>query len=205
MQINVSCDPGTDQAAIALFVDERLRFVHLAKRPSKALSGPNAAKKYAQILGFEMVREVLGWLSSLERAHPLQDAPPGASLGIKRLTVEYQQIYMRGKARTKNPKDVLVLTLQGGLVIGGLGMMVDIDRTDAREPAAWKGQVPKDKMNGRVLEALHPEEHAVLAALGRLKHNHNILDAVGVGLEDLHRLRAAGPTGAASGPAGAAA
>lgn len=57
-------------------------------------------------------------------------------------------------------------------------------------PRTWKGTVPKPIHNKRVLAALTPEEVAVLPKRPRAKdHDHNLLDAIGLGLWKLGRLR----------------
>jgi hypothetical protein len=57
-------------------------------------------------------------------------------------------------------------------------------------PRTWKGTVPKDIHNKRVLAALSKEELAVLPKRPRAKdYDHNVLDAVGLGLWKLGRMR----------------
>lgn len=54
------------------------------------------------------------------------------------------------------------------------------------EARKWKGQVPKAVMGKRILKCLTEEE---LKVLGPLAKNHNVLDAVGIGLYHLGRLK----------------
>jgi hypothetical protein len=57
-------------------------------------------------------------------------------------------------------------------------------------PRTWKGTVPKDIHNKRVLAALNSEELKVLPKRPRAKDvDHNLLDAVGIGLWKLGRMR----------------
>ena len=57
-------------------------------------------------------------------------------------------------------------------------------------PRTWKGSVPKPIHNKRVLAALTPGELALLPRRPRAKdHDHNCVDAVGLGLWKLGRLR----------------
>jgi hypothetical protein len=59
-------------------------------------------------------------------------------------------------------------------------------------PHSWKGSVPKAVHNERVLRALRPEEVELLPRRPRSKKNpydHNMLDAVGIGLWKLGRMR----------------
>lgn len=56
-------------------------------------------------------------------------------------------------------------------------------------PRSWKGTVPKKIHNERVLAALTEEEVALLPLRPRAKdHDHNVLDAVGIGLWKLGRM-----------------
>lgn len=57
-------------------------------------------------------------------------------------------------------------------------------------PTTWKHSVPKKIHNRRVLAALAPAEVAILPKRPRAKdHDNNMLDAVGLGLWKLGRLR----------------
>ncbi len=57
-------------------------------------------------------------------------------------------------------------------------------------PRTWKGNVPKDIHNKRVLVALRRAELELLPLRPRAKdYDHNMLDAVGLGLWKLGRLR----------------
>lgn len=56
-------------------------------------------------------------------------------------------------------------------------------------PRTWKGSVPKDVHNKRVLAALTDEERALLPRRPRAKDfDHNLVDAVGLGLWKLGRM-----------------
>jgi len=56
-------------------------------------------------------------------------------------------------------------------------------------PRTWKGTVPKAIHNRRVLAALIDEERALLPRRPRAKdYDHNMVDAVGIGLWKLGRL-----------------
>lgn len=174
-------DPGTNQAGLSLFVDQQLVRAALIARPKDAPSGPNAAKKWAVALGLQMGRQILRWLSEFD-----QDTE---SAHLDELVMEYQQIYKGGASRTVNPKDVIVNTLQAGVVIGAACMIVQVKSSDVREPGRWKGQRKKNKTSPLIIERLSSSEIAVLDTLGRSKRNHNVLDAVGIGLAHNGRLR----------------
>lgn len=175
----ITLDPGTSSAGLACFFDTKLQAVFRAKRPSEARSGPGEGKRWALTLGRDLVDQAQKWL--VKYPH------------IDKWTVvsEYQQIYQSGTARTSNAKDVLVCTLQTGYFLGGVReTCCDYDVTCiAREPAKWKGQMKKDKMNQLTLHRLSPDEIDVLDTLKRAKRNPDVLDAVGIGLDHLRRLR----------------
>lgn len=57
-------------------------------------------------------------------------------------------------------------------------------------PRTWKGTVPKDIHNKRVLAALSADELKLLPKRPRARdYDHNVLDAVGIGLWKLGRMR----------------
>jgi hypothetical protein len=68
---------------------------------------------------------------------------------------------------------------------GGHGYVVDLVL-----PSTWKGSVPKRVMNDRVLSRLVEAERSLLPRRPRAgDYDHNMLDAVGIGLWKLGRLR----------------
>jgi hypothetical protein len=56
------------------------------------------------------------------------------------------------------------------------------------EPAAWKGMVPKETHQPRILATLSPEELALVMAVLPAGKRHNTVDAVGIGLYHLGRM-----------------
>jgi hypothetical protein len=62
-------------------------------------------------------------------------------------------------------------------------LAVEPENFRALYPSEWKGQVPKDVMNERVLKRLSVKEHEALVS-----SDHNTLDAVGIGLFHSGRL-----------------
>lgn len=51
-------------------------------------------------------------------------------------------------------------------------------------PHQWKGQLSKKMSNARTINALSPDEMEIL---GRWQKNHNVLDAIGIGLKEVGR------------------
>jgi hypothetical protein len=93
------------------------------------------------------------------------------------LVIEHPQVYARGPG---DPDDLLALALVVGgvLTLNGGGEIV--------RPAQWKGQVPKKIMSNRILKALTEEERLLTE---KVRNNHNVLDAIGVGLWKLKRFK----------------
>lgn len=104
---------------------------------------------------------------------------------------ERPQVYMSGAGG--DPDDVMQLAYVNGAVAGRLTTIHrprDL-RFKGYYARQWKGQVPKNIHHSRVREALDDDE------LGRLDSGldgvaaslrHNALDAVGLGLTQVHRL-----------------
>lgn len=94
--------------------------------------------------------------------------------------IERPRIYPKQKAR---PNDIITLALRAGECGGRFNSCGAV--VDYVEPHAWKGNVPKAVHHRRVLGALAPQERAILdgALVGIAKSKqHNVLDAVGLGL-----------------------
>jgi hypothetical protein len=101
---------------------------------------------------------------------------------------------IRSRMRQKgDPNDLLFLTLVNGAVWASVP-------TEKRTPVPvndWKGSVPKEIMRGR-LTGLWGDDPPLVTPTPKLTHeeleilglnpNHNVLDAVGIGLWALHRL-----------------
>lgn len=115
------------------------------------------------------------------------DGPAGTveSVGIwfglrpDQFAVERQRVYPGRQGRRTDPNDLLDLSL----VTGGLIYAFRQAKTKVIYPADWKGQTPKKVMNHRVFSRLTVEEQLALGT-----KNHNVLDAVGIGLYYLGRL-----------------
>ena len=88
-----------------------------------------------------------------------------------------------GKSKAST-KDLITLSLRAGVTAGKLEALTGVV-AEFLEPNRWKGgAVPKGVMNERVKSRLLPEE---LEALGS-KYDHNVLDAVGIGMYVCGRL-----------------
>lgn len=172
-------DPGTRSAGSALFMGEHLKRANLFKRPANAPTGPKESRKWAIKLGHQVVERALLDMSELA---PRQE-------WLVRVVVEFQQVYTKGKARTKNPKDVLVLTLQSGGIIMSMQRWLGegVTSWDLREPAQWKGNVKEDLKKERTQKVCTSEEYLCFEHLGRAKNNSDVWVAVGIGFGDVGR------------------
>lgn len=168
-------DPGTHKAGLVGLEGRELKRAAVVRRPSDAPSGPKEARKWAMLLADDIIWQIAEWLKG-------EDDPR------VRIVVEFQQIYTKGRARTKNPKDILVLTLQAGAVIMGLKQRgIHLTSWDLREPAVWKQNVNEQILKRRTRLKLSQEELAVFGTLGRSKDNPDVWVAAGIALHDVGR------------------
>lgn len=108
------------------------------------------------------------------------------------LIVERPMSYsLKGKRMLVNPNDLLQTDFRAGLLSGYyLGMGMDLE--EIRPPSLWKGQVPDDVILERVLEKTSDKERELIgeAKSARAKKlDHNMVDAIGMGLWRLNRWR----------------
>ena len=94
-----------------------------------------------------------------------------------RLIIEVPRIYPHSADQKGDLNDLLELAGVVGALTGVFSLVSFV------YPADWKGQLPKKVMNERVLKTLTLEEGNAL-----VHHDHNTLDAVGIGLHHLGRL-----------------
>ncbi len=102
-----------------------------------------------------------------------------------RAVVELPRIYPG--SRSGRPNDLVDLAAAAGIIGAVFGPVEFV------HPRTWKGTVPKEVMTRRILTRLTDEEHKVHdryeAARPRAKKpDHNVLDAIGVGLWKRGRL-----------------
>ena len=91
---------------------------------------------------------------------------------VDEVVAEFPKVYPY--ERRKSPNDLLPLAANVG-ACSALGELVLVT------PQEWKGQMPKDVCHRRILQALGEDE-----VIGT--KNHNVMDAVGIGLWYLGRL-----------------
>jgi hypothetical protein len=105
-----------------------------------------------------------------------------------RLVIEIPNAHeSKGKTRSKrDPQAIITLAITCGQWI----RHVSAKDTIRKFPSTWKGQVPKDLHNTRVLEALTDPERELVASCGAAKSKlNNVVDAVGLFLDDTGRMQ----------------
>ena len=103
------------------------------------------------------------------------------------LIIELPVIYPVGIGNA-DPNDLITLAVLVGEVLGRYKARAPGLDTVLVRPRAWKGNVPKPIHNRRVLAALSQKERALLPRRPRARNfDHNMLDAVGLGLYQLER------------------
>src|SRR3972149_4885609 len=99
------------------------------------------------------------------------------------MIIERPTGYGKGKS---DPDDLI-----RGALVAGAASMCCWEEGELRfvEPRTWKGQVPKEIHHRRVVAALSAAELARIAEIQPKSLQHNVLDAVGLGLWHLGRLK----------------
>lgn len=145
-------------------------------------------------LAFDPGKHVIGWASFVDDdlircgLHSPDHLATMAAPPEARILVEYQQIYTRGKSRTRNPADVLSVTIVAGRIVQAL-RPTRSETVELILPHAWKGGVDGDVMTRRIVSMLTPKECEILRATKVQKSLlHNVIDAIGLGLWSVGRL-----------------
>lgn len=112
------------------------------------------------------------------------EGPPGGWVGVD-LVCEMPQIYTYAKSKG-NPNGLLKLALQVGWA---QGWSPHWRECVLYVPRRWKGNVKKVIHNNRVMKALHPTERGEVVSRRGGKPNDNVIDAVGLGLFRVKRMR----------------
>jgi hypothetical protein len=98
--------------------------------------------------------------------------------------LEMPRIYPYQKAE---PNRILSLAVKTGMALAAMRHgKVNVDLVN---PHDWKGTVPKKIHNQRVLNALTEKEKELLEKIQPASKRHNVIDAIGLGLWYLKRMR----------------
>ncbi len=174
MSVLLALDPSMNSAGVALFRDGVLRACARVKSTANSTNDPGQR-------WVTMAREIVHWSrGDVDR--------PGGTPSV--FVFERPQVYRAGRGG-KNPNDLFGLAGVAGAVAALLAHDAHIEiRTYT--PAEWIGQIPKTKTVAgaltsvrarRILGPLSLAEHALVPA------QHDAVDAVGIGLHSLGRLR----------------
>ncbi len=149
----LAIDPGLRHCGLAVFnpLGGELVFATLVRNPELKLRGPRAWLEMAEAV--ELVLKMAGFKAST-------------------LVLEVPQVYF-GRSVGSD-----LIELAG--VDGAICYAVNPDEVFGYLPREWKGQVPKEIHNERVLKSLSPGERALLPKLPK-SLAHNVTDAVGLG------------------------
>lgn len=158
----ICVDPGLRGCGVACFDDGtgELSWAGYVKNPNKKDRGPRAH--------YEMASAVANMLHRSDF-----DA---------QLVVEFPVIYP-GVSEI-DPNDLVDLAGVDGALAAHMIRPETVRHVTPRE---WKGQVPKKIMNRRVLSKLSDIEKSRIEKVGA--KDHNTLDAIGIGLHMLGRLK----------------
>ena len=98
-------------------------------------------------------------------------------------------IYPFGKGKG-DPNDLIEVALIAGMLTGAMYMRTPEFDLKYVKPRTWKGTAPKHITNERTLAQLTPVELERLPRRPRAKdYDHNMLDAIGIGIWQLQRER----------------
>lgn len=150
-------DPGLNGCGCASFLGAELVWARYIKNLPGAGLGPSAWAT--------MAREVKDYF----RGHAFT-------------LIERQRVYPGPRGKKTDPNDLVDLSGVVG-AIAYAAFAAAIPEVLGVFPAEWKGQVPKEVMNARVLARLAEAEKECLHS-----KDHNTLDAVGIGLYYTKRL-----------------
>lgn len=167
----VALDPGTEVAGIGCFEGEKLA----CGFPIKDKSGRKITERAYQMASL--------LYDALFKAYPVIWKYPRRT----KIVIEYPRVIKHGPASRAPPDDILALVL----VCGGFGALMcnaGFEIPGMVRPAEWKGQMKKKIMTQLILDYLSPAERALLGP----KPDHNAVDGVGLGLDELGRLPVAG-------------
>ncbi len=100
------------------------------------------------------------------------------------LVIELPQVYQHGRSKG-DPNDLIRVAFYAGAVAGALGYFGGLltGKLLTPTPGDWKGQVPKAIHHERIRRVLSTKELGLVSRV-----DHNVMDAVGLGLWALGRL-----------------
>jgi hypothetical protein len=104
--------------------------------------------------------------------------------GLGKCVIEHPMIYPMGKSSSR-PNDIVKLAITAGRQSGPWEDVTWL------APHEWKGQVPDDILERRILAVLAPDEKFIVRTILEKtpkSYRHNLTDAIGIGLVFLKRM-----------------
>lgn len=166
----LAIDPGLHATGWAVLSDK-----------TGALQSCGMVRPFAQVSQTHSIAELRSKILKIWEEHV------GFSKNPAVLAVELPQIYQQ-KFLKGDPNDLIPLSVMSGLFWASFNP----GKCYLPRPASWKGQVPKDIMQARIISKLDTRSKRILAeSLQSVpKHlRHNVYDAVGIGLWAFKQLQ----------------
>jgi hypothetical protein len=155
----IAIDPSISEIGVAVFEGHEITRVKRIKGPKTV--GASEGKRMQLLMG-HMHHELWSYMTL------------GARYGGWDLVIEWPEVYVSGRS---DPNDLLLLAGVVGAIVG----QFDWRGVYSYRPKDWKGQVPKEIHNDRVLQKLSQK---IQTDLGRIPktYRHNVIDACGLAL-----------------------
>lgn len=173
MSYLLSLDPGIRGCGAAIFSFETKKLV-----AAQYVRNPMLRTARASAVS-EMAKVVLMWEAKVRQGQ-ITDA-----------AVEWPVVYaskmMRRDGKKADPNDLLALAAVSASVASMLDFIIGV-RATSYSPSEWKGQLPKDVCAARILSKLGTPELRILEDSGPQHLRHNVIDAVGIGMNHLGLL-----------------
>lgn len=167
VSVLLSVDPGVRGCGAAIFFRNLLMAAAYVKNPVKP--GPIECVK-------SVAFTVKGWVTARAVANLNRDEE------VSRLVLEFPQTY-GGRAARGDANDLFPLAA----IDGALAALFPRAEVTSYFPREWKSNIDPDVLIKRIESRLTPEEHARVE-LPAKSLQHNVFDAIGIGLAFLGRL-----------------
>lgn len=165
MKWTLAVDPGLRACGCSLFEQDTLYRAWLSRNPIKAERGPKAWERMAAAVLNDLIRYA-----------------PQRSRLVNTLVIEVPQIYWGAK---KGGRAADLIEVAG--VVGSVAAAVPVLDRIHYLPREWKGTVPKEIHNKRVVKRLRVEEDArIVRPSATLLHN--VIDSIGLGFKQVGRF-----------------
>lgn len=145
-----------------------------------------------RVLGVDPGKHFCGW--GIVDEHGVDSfgytRPEYTPIDVHAVVVEIPQIYTH-RGSKGDPNDLIPLALAAGEVLGFFRRFLPTVRTATVLPAQWKGQVPKEVMQRRLLETVpEPKRENLQLALNQYtkEQRHNVLDGIMLALHGRDRI-----------------